>query len=733
MLSMIDGPGCWSNPSTGKTMTTLIRRKCQSDIFWRPTQQVWPAGETTEQHQLPTFNFRLLAVYLTGADQTHLKIIVSISLVRAKERPCRVNFSVDRVKMKGANSSRIRRSILFGRKILLCSALVMTNSVTGFLSSSTCSSWMQTRIILSTRTTSSSSPSSPSMPPLNGLFPESRRGALSFSSSLGSNTNSSTKSLGTLARSSSSFLMDPAALTTATTTTSADSSIHQGPGSAQTETNSAVNGEKTNDAQHGTTPSLLGIQNAVAEAISSTSQSASTPNIPTTGAPQVPSNPAAAFSSAKTTSSSSTAVLGIGGLGGVVYDVNRLKRNLLQETMRAYKKSVWNLLTDITSSELDICEKLAALVQGSPVRTTTDSNLLEGTWTLAYTSKYGTVELLQQLRPLYTKNQRRARLKQQRLGQNAINTDAESETELGASPLEKRVTGKEGFFCTKQRTFSLEGDNFHTINNNVDNHDSHRDTLESNNDQTAHVVDQLRFLGGLVTRSRQSTVKGLTRTSLQLHRQATEWSFAGKPIFVHKLPEASKVVRDDRESASTYRLREQQQTGGDDSCDNVVQVVYLDVDLAILAPDGPTGCFQVFTKNDAWMEPQQRRERRVRFLTGFLRRLVKLNSQDQDKKSRKRGWDEEAILQEIQAGDSSRLRVLKIGDLNSNSEEDAWEGSADPFVHLSADERQDLLKRMKLMEIERASGNTKLVSQKKRATQWFQRRKKTFFRKPNDL
>ena len=82
--------------------------------------------------------------------------------------------------------------------------------------------------------------------------------------------------------------------------------------------------------------------------------------------------------------------IGIGGKGGLVYDVNRLKRNLLQETMTAYKEELWDLLADGDDGE--IVEKLLALVQASPVRTTTDSNLLDNKdeWFLAYRSQYPT-------------------------------------------------------------------------------------------------------------------------------------------------------------------------------------------------------------------------------------------------------------------------------------------------------------------------------------------------------
>ena len=72
--------------------------------------------------------------------------------------------------------------------------------------------------------------------------------------------------------------------------------------------------------------------------------------------------------------------------GGHVYDVNLFKRNLLQDTMVAYKAELFKLLNSPRSNEQEISDKLSALVEGSPVRTTSDSNLLEGTWALAYST-----------------------------------------------------------------------------------------------------------------------------------------------------------------------------------------------------------------------------------------------------------------------------------------------------------------------------------------------------------
>jgi hypothetical protein len=61
-------------------------------------------------------------------------------------------------------------------------------------------------------------------------------------------------------------------------------------------------------------------------------------------------------------------------------------------------------------------------------------------------------------------------------------------------------------------------------------------------------------------------------------------------------------------------------------------------------------------------------------------------------------------------------------------DDEAWEGRGDPFVHLSADERQRAIKSMNMRQIELA-GNQRLSKAKRES--WLQRlvpRKKSFQR-----
>ena len=88
------------------------------------------------------------------------------------------------------------------------------------------------------------------------------------------------------------------------------------------------------------------------------------------------------------------------------------------------------------------------------------------------------------------------------------------------------------------------------------------------------------------------------------------------------------------------------------------------------------------------------------------------------------------ILQEIRMENSSRLRVLRLGD--TGDVDDAWEGTGDPFVHLSADERQRAIKSMNMRQIEIA-GNQRLSKAKRES--WLQRLipSQKSFRRPKNL
>jgi hypothetical protein len=65
----------------------------------------------------------------------------------------------------------------------------------------------------------------------------------------------------------------------------------------------------------------------------------------------------------------------------------------------------------------------------------------------------------------------------------------------------------------------------------------------------------------------------------------------------------------------------------------------------------------------------------------------------------------EILLRRVYDDKESKLMALRLGDYGSDSEdidEGAWGGKDDPFVHLSADERQVIMKQMSIGEIKKA-------------------------------
>jgi hypothetical protein len=422
---------------------------------------------------------------------------------------------------------------------------------------------------------------------------------------------------------------------------------------------------------------------------------------------------------------------GIGGQGGYVYDVNSLKRNLLQETVQAYKKELWTLLLQYQTAgsgvtEWDVVDKLAALVQASPVRTTTDSNLLDGSWCLAYTSQKSNVADLKRILHIRDRTRRKRdknggrRISISRSGDGSGQPDenGEQQTELSVPRNNNRKGVVTGLFQTTIRNFHLE---------------------ELQDDEDAYVEDATRFFGGLFTRTRRSAVRGLTRTSLRLDALSSQWCIAGGQKISYK--DAQQLQGLSGSSASNKERKRFM------AVPTSMQIVYSDVDLCISVEEedetdssnGSGSPFQVFTKNEAWMNPQKRFGREIQYLVASFRLFLSRLSPRRWIHSSERRWmydnsesgSADPILQEYEY-DAATLRVLKLGDL-SDTDDEAWDGVQDPFVHLSAMERQKVLKTMNFKEIEKA-GNRRLGKSWRQS--WTQRlfgRKKTYFKRPGDL
>ena len=88
------------------------------------------------------------------------------------------------------------------------------------------------------------------------------------------------------------------------------------------------------------------------------------------------------------------------------------------------------------------------------------------------------------------------------------------------------------------------------------------------------------------------------------------------------------------------------------------------------------------------------------------------------------------LLKKIYNGETDESwTVLRLGDLLNDSNDDslAWSGAEDPFIHLSATERQKLLRSMSIQEIEAARKTQQAIAAKKKRENMKSQKK---FRKP---
>ena len=268
--------------------------------------------------------------------------------------------------------------------------------------------------------------------------------------------------------------------------------------------------------------------------------------------------------------------VGIGGSTGVVYDVNKLKRNLVQESVRGCKDELLFLLgsgrqdeksTTRTDSDTAprwrrdrddfIEERLAALVQANPVSTTTDSNLLDGSWSFAFKS-HSASTILDTSRFLLSKTKR------------PLNTSFASKDPSSASkggPWRFRTGKTENPFRSSTRQINLEN-------------------LSAN--ENAHVIDQNRILGGLFQSTRRYDVYGLTRTALDLDLAEIETRIFG--------------------ICSSFKSRKD--IAGTDLGQPIeIQVLYLDSDLCVTTSGiGLSGPLHVYTKSEEWVSGGAKRK-----------------------------------------------------------------------------------------------------------------------------
>eukprot|EP00545_Synedropsis_sp_CCMP1620_P011397 CAMPEP_0119008434 /NCGR_PEP_ID=MMETSP1176-20130426/3687_1 /TAXON_ID=265551 /ORGANISM="Synedropsis recta cf, Strain CCMP1620" /LENGTH=625 /DNA_ID=CAMNT_0006960761 /DNA_START=54 /DNA_END=1927 /DNA_ORIENTATION=- len=373
-----------------------------------------------------------------------------------------------------------------------------------------------------------------------------------------------------------------------------------------------------------------------------------------------PTNSTTAVANNSTTTPTTTAVTssvtsttaassGIGGKDGFVYDVNKLKTNLVQRAVADYKHQLWELLGTPGASQNAIEEKLASLCQANPVYTTTDSNLLEGEWSTVFSSNKPAQVLLDDAR----------------FGvagyESEVAGDVVGQTHPGGS-----------------RQFILEN-------------------LEPSQDP--FVVDKQKgsklLLGLFGAVHNYYRVASLTRQSLDLVLFRKTWKLFGYPLWVRRY--------------RTVMASQLQQTTLQ------VQILYLDSDLCISInlPTGSDGTvqenhaqpFTVYTKSPAWIARTEKMKRQFRKVRSRVKRIKGRISKDKTilegeeaAAARQAVLNDSSMWLEYDKGDT-KMKVVKLGDYGDDENEPAWEGENDPFVHLSPNDRQRIIKKMNIGEI----------------------------------
>lgn len=395
--------------------------------------------------------------------------------------------------------------------------------------------------------------------------------------------------------------------------------------------------------------------------------------------------------------------VGIGGNAGFVYDVNALKRNLVQESVKRCKQELLLLLGDgrqnpskdgddqrtaaISSSPRwrrdrdDLIEdRLAALVQANPVSTTTDSNLLDGGWSFAFATNSAST-ILDTSRFLLSKTKRIATT------QNNVSNKGSVGSGRGG-PWRFRSGKTENPFRFSTRQIFLE--NLH-------------------DNENAHIIDETRLLGGLFQSRRRYNVYGLTRTSIDLDMTESVSRIFGLCV--------NSSTRDDFKGTKQGQPLE-------------IQVIYLDSDLCICTTgEGLDGPLHVYTKSDTWNIGGAKRT--VRLIAHTISWITSIQS---PLRIRQHLFALRSKTNVISKKIGPSLTAINIGELGVDKDgatraDQFWDGKDDPFVHLSPGERMEVLKSMSLEEIYRSASERK-EQNKKQKWKWLGQRNNYIFKRP---
>lgn len=169
-----------------------------------------------------------------------------------------------------------------------------------------------------------------------------------------------------------------------------------------------------------------------------------------------------------------------------------------------------------------------------------------------------------------------------------------------------------------------------------------------------------------------------------------------------------------------------------------LQIIYLDSDIMMCMVGGDQSNLAIFTKNENWIAARNSNTlgSMLSYITSFESPLHLRQNISRLLRRKRQNLSDVGVLTEEEykklflsrfTDPESTLTALRLGEYKLNEEEFAWEGKDDPFVTLTADERQELLKKMSIGEIKKAGS----IQTKLQKTQKIRMKRKSFIRPRN--
>ena len=336
--------------------------------------------------------------------------------------------------------------------------------------------------------------------------------------------------------------------------------------------------------------------------------------------------------------------------------------------------------------------------------TTTDSNLLEGSWEFVFSSTKAS-DIVDPSRFVLIRTEQGSKQANAN-GKNKVSVASANKEAVGpveSRPWAIRSGQSENPLRSLTRKIYLE---------------------ELKDDEDPYVVDTTSYMGGLWSVQRKYDVTALSRTALDLGLKEKDMKAFGL-----RIPLKKQKKKEGGASVAGGKV-------GDEYLGKAkVQVIYLDSDLCITTTErGMEGPLLVYTKREFWTAMRKSKfllataawvwskqsPLRIRQRIGRVISFGRKSGQDASQlpgalipEDQQAYTDEEnrVMLQRTYAdpSGSSRLMVLKMGEPLINADgtlredlTDAWDGDSDPFVHLDPIERQKMMKGMTIEAIEAA-------------------------------